>query len=81
MNMDYTKIQHIDNEGLVKYFDEADRLVKIDFLKSGNWCTIQYIEQGAYPGVRPDERVVKWSNGHAYRTWSEDCNRNFTILT
>lgn len=52
-------IKEYPEEKLNKYFDEENRLVRIDFLASGNTCTIMYDDNGR-------KSQVVWSNGFTY---------------
>jgi len=69
-----------DNDTILKYLDSRNRIVEIAFLLSGNGCTIQYVEPPARPDALPDERIVRWSTGHAYRTWTDEGKTKFTQL-
>ena len=53
-------IKEYTEEKLNKYFDEENRLVRIDFLVSGNTCSIIYNEDN-------QKSLVIWSNGFTYR--------------
>lgn len=53
-------IKEYPEEQLNKYFDEQNRLVRIDFLKSGNTCSITYV------GDTTQKSMVVWSNGYTY---------------
>lgn len=53
-------IKEYPEEKLNKYFDEENRLVRIDFLVSGNTCSIIYNEDN-------QKSMVIWSNGFTYR--------------
>ena len=61
--MEIARTENIENEGLVKHYDTQDRLVKIEFTRSGNSCTIQY---PIIPTIRNLVRIVNWSNGYNY---------------
>jgi len=79
--MDIASNETFDAEGLVKYYDRYGRIVEIAFLKSGSGCTIQYIEAPARPDALPDERIIRWSTGHTYRTWKKDGKTKFAQLS
>jgi hypothetical protein len=76
--MDITRTENIENEGLVKHYDQQGRLVKIEFTRSGNSCTIQY-----HPVPSPVSafsspyRLVTWSNGYRYCVWKEGDTTRF----
>ena len=53
-------IKEYPEEKLNKYFDEENRIVRIDFLASGNTCSILYNEDN-------QKTMVIWSNGFTYR--------------
>lgn len=53
-------IKEYPEEKLNKYFDEENRLVRIDFLASGNTCSILYNKDN-------QKSIVIWSNGFTYR--------------
>lgn len=53
-------IKEYPEEKLNKYFDEENRLIRIDFLASGNTCSILYNENN-------QKSLVVWSNGFTYR--------------
>lgn len=67
------KIKEFTEDKLTKYFDELDRIIKIDFHESGNYCMI------AYKGDTNEKASVIWSNGYQYtygtkfgdNTWTE----------
>ena len=61
--MEIARTENIENEGLVKHYDQQGRLVKIEFTRSGNSCTIQY---PIIPSIRNLVRIVNWSNGYNY---------------
>lgn len=66
-------IKEYPEEKLTKYFDELDRIIKIDFHESGKYCMI------AYKGDTNEKASVIWSNGYQYiygsklgdNTWTE----------
>lgn len=74
--MNHVRFEKFEKEGLVKYFDNQNRIVEIAFVHSGNGCTIQYIEE-----ERQNERIVRWNTGEMYRTWIEEGKTKFIKLS
>ena len=60
LNMKIKDIKDYPEDKLRKYFDELDRIVRIDFLESGNSCNIMYV------GDTTQKSTVTWSNGYTY---------------
>lgn len=63
---------------LVKYFDEKNRIIKIEFLLSGNSCTIDYVYDHRKDfndswlfKICKDITIVKWSTGQEYYTYTD----------
>ena len=75
MENKYSKSKTFADEGLVKYYDDTGRIIEIAFLRSGNGCTITYIEPSEPAHV--NERIVHWSTGHRYRTWEDNGKTKF----
>lgn len=80
MNTEYATHKTFEDEGLVKYYDGRGRIVEIAFLRSGNGCTIEYIEPQARPDALQDERIVRWHSGETYRTWTDEGKTKFVQL-
>jgi len=63
---------------LVKYFDKKNRIIKIEFLLSGNSCTIDYAydhrkdfkDSWLFKNCK-DITIVKWSTGQEYYTYTD----------
>lgn len=53
------KIKEYPEDKLRKYFDELDRIVRIDFLESNHSCTILYDDDGR-------KSQVVWKHGFTY---------------
>lgn len=64
---DYSSRETFPDEGLVKYYDTAGRIIEIVFIRSGNGCSIQYVEPS--DPSHSNERIVRWSTGQRYRTF------------
>ena len=60
LNMKIKEIKDYPEDKLRKYFDELDRIVRIDFLESGNSCNITYVSDTT------QKSTVVWSNGYTY---------------
>lgn len=73
--MEIARTENIENEGLVKHYDQRGRLVKIEFTRSGNSCTIQY---PIIPPIRNLVRIVNWSNGYNYLVTKVEDITSFT---
>ena len=79
--MEIARTENIEGEGLAKHYDPQGRLVKIEFTRSGNSCTIQY-----HPVPAPvsaffsQTRLVTWSNGYSYLVYKKGDTTQFTEL-
>lgn len=60
LNMKIKEIKNYPEDKLRKYFDEFDRIIGIDFLESGNSCSITYVSDTT------QKSTVIWSNGYVY---------------
>lgn len=73
--MEIARTENIETEGLIKHYDAQNRLVKIEFTRSGNSCTIQY---PSVPAIYNLARIVKWNNGCSYFTYKKGDTTQFT---
>lgn len=79
--MEIARTENIESEGLVKHYDSQDRLVKIEFTRSGNSCTIQYSSAPALVSAfsLPYRRVT-WSNGYGYLVYNKSDTTKFIAI-
>ena len=80
--MEIARTENIENEGLVKHYDPQGRLVKIEFTRSGNSCTIQYHPVPLPPGpvFFSETRLVTWNNGYSYFVYKKDGTTQFSEI-
>lgn len=80
--MDIARTENIESEGLVKHYDSQDRLVKIEFSRSGNSCTIQYPSVPVSPlsAFFSQTRLVTWSNGYRYFVYNKGDTTSFKAM-
>lgn len=77
--MEIARTENIESEGLVKHYDSQGRLVKIEFTRSGNSCTIQYSSVPApVSAFFSPFRLVTWSNGYRYFVYKKGDTTQFT---
>jgi hypothetical protein len=81
--MEIARTENIENEGLVKHYDPQGRLVKIEFTRSGNSCTIQYPTVPASPvsAFLSQTRLVTWSNGYRYLVYTNGDHTSFKDMS
>ena len=81
--MDIARTENIENEGLVKHYDPQGRLVKIEFTRSGNSCTIQYpkVPRSPVSAFLSQTRLVTWSNGYRYLVYTNGDHTAFKDLS
>ena len=81
--MEIARTENIENEGLVKHYDPQGRLVKIEFTRSGNSCTIQYPKVPASPLSKflSQTRLVTWSNGYRYFVYTNGDHTSFKDMS
>lgn len=56
-------------DNLVKHYDSAGRIVRIDFVSSGKYALVEYLPEDT--DGRHEPRKVLWSDGHVFLTWKE----------
>lgn len=79
--MKIARTENIETEGLVKHYDSQDRLVKIEFTRSGNSCTIQYPTVPApVSAFYSPYRLVTWSNGYRYLVFKKGDTTTFKAM-
>ena len=79
--MEIARTENIENEGLVKHYDSQGRLVKIEFTRSGNNCTIQYSSVPApVSAFSSPYRLVTWSNGYCYCVYKKGDTTEFIAM-
>ena len=81
--MEISRTENIETEGLVKHYDSQGRLVKIEFTRSGNSCTIQYPTVPASPVSKflSQTRLVTWSNGYRYLVYKKGDTTAFKAMS
>ena len=81
--MDIARTENIENEGLIKHYDQQGRLVKIEFTRSGNSCTIQYptVPRSPVSAFLSQTRLVTWSNGYRYLVYQNGDHTSFKDMS
>ena len=81
--MDIARTENIENEGLIKHYDQQGRLVKIEFARSGNSCTIQYptVPRSPVSAFLSQTRLVTWSNGYRYLVYQNGDHTSFKDMS